>query len=245
MDPTKNEIVFSPQREAENPEKFEQKTNIFFHDKRLLKQSFAHRSYLNENRGLIAGSNERLEFLGDAVVELIVTNYLYRKYPDCPEGELTNYRSALVNARMFANVAQELGMNNYILLSEGQKRDNQKSLQSILADAFEAFVGAVYLDQGYGVAEAFIASNLLPRIDEIVRCKLWRDPKSLLQEKAQEHFKFTPMYDVISETGSDHDKTFIIEVWFGDVQPAKGTGKSKSEAEQQAAQKALEAKDWL
>ncbi len=240
-----NKIIFLPQKAAEDPGKFEQKTNIVFQNKGILKQAFAHRSYLNENRGLVAGSNERLEFLGDAVVELIVTNYLYRKYPDCPEGDLTNYRSALVNARMFAEVAQELGMHNYILLSEGQKKDNHKSLQSILADAFEAFVGAVYLDQGYGVAEAFIASNLLPRIDEIVRCKLWRDPKSFLQEKAQEHFKFTPMYDVVSETGSDHDKTFIVEVYFGDIQPAKGTGKSKSEAEQQAARNALEVKNWF
>ncbi len=225
--------------------KFEEKTGITFKDKRLLEQAFIHRSYINENTGLKLSHNERLEFLGDAVLELIVTDYLYNKYPDRDEGELTAYRSALVNAVIISEVANDIGMNEYLLLSKGEAKDAGRARSYILANTYEAYVGAVYLDQGYEKARDFISNTLLGKIDEIVSHKLWRDAKSLVQEKAQEYLSVTPSYKVISETGPDHDKHFTIGIFFGEEQIALGKGKSKQEAEQAAARLALEAKDWL
>lgn len=224
---------------------FEKITNIVFNDKKLLEQAFIHRSYINESTGSKLSHNERLEFLGDAVLELIVTDYLYNKYPDRDEGELTAYRSALVNAVIIGEVAQAIGMNDYLLLSKGEAKDAGRARSYILANTYEAYVGAVYIDQGYDVARDFIARTLFGKIDTIVAKKLWRDAKSLVQEKSQEYLNVTPVYKVISESGPDHDKHFTIGVFFGDEQIAIGKGKSKQEAEQAAARSALEIKDWL
>ncbi len=224
---------------------FEKKTGITFKDKKLLEQAFIHRSYINENSGGRLSHNERLEFLGDAVLELIVTDYLYNKYPDRDEGELTAYRSALVNAIIIGEVAMSLGMNEYLLLSKGEAKDIGKARNYILANTYEAYVGAVYLDQGYDVAREFISSTLFGKIDTIVAKKLWRDPKSLVQEKAQEYVNITPSYKVIHESGPDHDKSFTVGIFFGEDRVAEGKGHSKQEAEQSAARAALEAKDWL
>ena len=224
---------------------FEKKTNIVFKNKKLLEQAFIHRSYINESNGTRLSHNERLEFLGDAVLELIVTDYLYNKYPDCDEGELTAYRSALVNAVIIGEVALTLGMNDYLLLSKGEAKDIGKARSYILANTYEAYVGACYLDQGYDVVRDFIAETLFGKVDTIVKEKLWRDPKSLVQEKSQEYLNVTPSYKVISEVGPDHDKHFTVGIFFGGDVIAEGKGHSKQESEQAAARKALEVKDWL
>lgn len=224
---------------------FEKKTNIYFKNKKLLEQAFIHRSYINENNGVKLSHNERLEFLGDAVLELIITDYLYNKYADKDEGELTAYRSALVNAVIIGDVALHLGMNEFLLLSKGEAKDVGKARSYILANTYEAYVGAVYLDQGYDVARDFIAETLFGKIEDIVAKKLWRDAKSLVQEKAQEYVNITPSYKVLHESGPDHDKCFTTGIYFGDILVAEGKGKSKQESEQDAAHKALEIKEWL
>ena len=224
---------------------FEKKTGIIFNDKKLLEQAFIHRSYINENSGSQLCHNERLEFLGDAVIELIVTDHLYMKYPDSNEGDLTAYRSSLVNAVIIGEVALSLGMNEYLLLSKGEAKDIGKARGYILANTYEAYVGAVYLDRGYDVVKDFIDKTLFNKIDTIVAKKLWRDPKSLVQEKSQEYLNVTPSYKVMNEAGPDHDKHFTIGIYFGDSLVAEGKGKSKQEAEQMSAQKALEVKEWL
>ena len=224
---------------------FEKKTSIVFNDKKLLEQAFIHRSYINENNGSQLCHNERLEFLGDAVLELIVTDYLYKKYPDKDEGDLTAYRSSLVNAVTIGEIALALGMNEYLLLSKGEAKDIGKARGYILANTYEAYVGAVYLDRGYDVVKDFIAKTLFNKIDMIVAKKLWRDAKSLVQEKSQEYLNVTPAYKVLNEAGPDHDKHFTIGIFFADDLIAEGKGKSKQEAEQMAAQKALEVKEWL
>lgn len=224
---------------------FEKKTNIIFNDKKLLEQAFIHRSYINENTGSHLSHNERLEFLGDAVLELIVTDYLYNKYPDQDEGDLTAYRSALVNAIIIGEVAFSLGMNEYLLLSKGEAKDIGKARGYILANTYEAYVGAVYLDRGYDVVKDFIARTLFGKIETIVAKKLWRDAKSLVQEKSQEYLNVTPSYKVQHEIGPDHDKHFTIGIFFGSELVASGKGKSKQEAEQDAAHRALEIKEWL
>lgn len=224
---------------------FEKQTKIIFKDKKMLQQAFIHRSYINENPSKGLAHNERLEFLGDAVLELVVTDFLYRKFPNYTEGELTAVRSALVNAVIISAVAEELGMNDYLLLSKGETKDKGKARQYILANTFEAYVGAVYLDQGYVVADEFITRSLLPKTEEIVKKKLWRDSKSLVQEKAQEFLNVTPAYKVLSESGPDHDKHFTVGIYFGSGLVAEGRGKSKQEAEQKAAESALKIKNWL
>lgn len=224
---------------------FEKKIKVVFKDKDLLKQAFTHRSYINENPGLSISHNERLEFLGDAVLELIVTDFLYRKYPNYAEGELTAVRSALVNAIIISEVAGSAGMNDYLLLSKGEAKDNGKARQYILANTYEAFVGALYLDQGYETVEKFISKTLLPKTEEIINKKLWRDAKSLVQEKAQEFVSVTPAYKVLHESGPDHDKHFTVGIYFGGELIAEGKGKSKQEAEQSAALNALKIKNWL
>jgi len=223
---------------------FEKKVKITFKNKDLLKQAFVHRSYLNENPQLGIGHNERLEFLGDAVLELIVTNYLYNRYPSETEGAMTSYRSALVNALILSEIAAKLGISDYLMLSRGETRDTGRARQYILANTFEALIGAIYLDQGYETAEDFISRYLLVRVNEVVSGKLWQDSKSYVQEMAQEHFGLTPAYKVLSETGPDHDKQFTVGIYFGNELITKGKGKSKQEAEQQAAEKALKFKNW-
>jgi ribonuclease-3 len=224
---------------------FEKKTKIVFKDKNLLKQAFIHRSYINENPSTGLAHNERLEFLGDAVLELIVTDFLYKKYPNYAEGELTALRSSLVNAIIVSDTALKMGMNDFLLLSKGESKDNGKARQYILANTFEAYIGAVYLDQGYEVSSKFIAKYLLPLTEEIVSKKLWRDAKSLVQEKAQEFVGATPAYKVLHESGPDHDKHFTVGIMFGKDLIAEGKGKSKQEAEQKAAEAALKVKNWL
>lgn len=224
---------------------FEKKIGVSFKDKNLLKQAFIHRSYINENSGTGLSHNERLEFLGDAVLELIVTDFLFKKYPNYAEGELTALRSALVNAITLSSVASKIGMNDYLLLSKGESKDNGKARQYILANTFEALIGAIYLDQGYKIADIFLNKILLPYTEEIVSKKLWRDAKSLVQEKAQEFVGVTPLYKVLNETGPDHDKHFTVGVCFGREVIAEGKGKSKQEAEQKAAENALKVKNWL
>ncbi len=225
-------------------ETFEAGINIRFKNGELLRQAFTHRSYLNEHRGEVSEHNERLEFLGDAVLELIVTHFLYNKFPERPEGDLTAFRAALVNAVTLSEVASEIGMNDYLLLSRGEAKDTGRARGILLANAIEALIGAIYLDQGYEAAEKFIEKHLFPKIDEIMKKKLWRDPKSTLQEKVQEAEGATPYYSVVRETGPDHDKQFIVGVYVKDMLLAQGGGKSKQEAEQDAAKNALEEKGW-
>ncbi len=211
----------------------------------LLEQAFVHRSYVNENPKLRFGHNERLEFLGDAVLELVATNFLYAKYPDKDEGDLTAYRAALVNAVLMGDIARDIGMNEYLMLSKGESRDTGRARNIILADTFEAVIGAVYLDGGYEPAKEFIHNTILIHTDEVVRKGLFKDAKSMVQEKAQEESGVTPAYRVIKEMGPDHDKRFTVGIYFGDHQIAEGNGKSKQEAEQTAAAAALLKRGWL
>ncbi|HZS43000.1 MAG TPA: ribonuclease III [Candidatus Paceibacterota bacterium] len=223
---------------------FEKNTGLAFKDKALLKQAFTHRSYLNENRNLKIEHNERLEFLGDAVLELVVTDYLFKKFSEKPEGELTSYRSSLVNYNILSEVAKELKMNDFLLLSRGEAKDTGRARTIILANAYEALVGAIYLDQGYEAARLFIAGGLFHLIDDIVRKGSFIDSKSLFQEKAQEKVGITPAYKTVREEGPDHDKHFTVGVFLDKDLVVEGTGKSKQEAEQEAARKALEKKGW-
>lgn len=223
---------------------FEAKVGITFKDKSILERAFTHRSYINEHPGTNLRHNERLEFLGDAVLELVITHYLFEKYPDTPEGELTAYRSALVRTESISDAASKLGMNDYLLLSKGEAKDTGKAREYILANTFEACIGAIYMDQGYEVARDFIGKSLYKKIDDIVEHRLWKDPKSYVQEKVQEIFSVTPSYEVISEEGPDHDRNFVAAILFGDEQVATGEGKSKQEAQQNAAQAAIEKHGW-
>lgn len=227
-------------------QKCEEKIGIVFKDKALLQQAFVHRSYLNEAKEgeVIAGHNERLEFLGDAVLELAVTDYLYKQFPEKTEGELTSLRAALVNATTVGEVGTSLGMNNFLLLSKGEAKDTGRARQIILANAYEALLGSIYLDQGYEVAEGFVARTLFPRLTEIVEKNLWQDSKSYFQEKAQDVYGITPTYKVLSQSGPDHDRVFTIGVYVGSELVAQGTGHSKQEGEQSAARAGLQAKGW-
>ncbi len=226
-------------------EAFEESIGVKFKNKNLLTQAFIHRSYINENPKFKLSHNERLEFLGDAVLELVSTDFLYKKFKDSPEGELTAYRSALVNANIISEIATELNVNEYLLLSKGESKDIGKARQYILANTYEAIVGAIYLDLGYDEARVFIERTLLPRIDDIVANKLWRDSKSLVQEKAQEYTGITPAYRVMHESGPDHDKRFTVGLFLGGDMIAEGKGKSKQEAEQDAAKMSLIKKKWM
>ncbi|WKZ26531.1 MAG: ribonuclease III [Candidatus Paceibacterota bacterium] len=223
---------------------FEKKAGINFKNKELLKQAFTHRSYLNEVRNFKIQHNERLEFLGDAVLELAVTEYLFNRFPEKTEGELTSYRAALVNALTCARVAIELGVNNFLLLSKGEAKDVGRARQYILANTLEAIIGAIYLDQGYEFAKKFILEHVTPLTDEILQTKSWIDAKSRFQERAQEITGTTPSYKVIKEVGPDHDKHFTSAVFLGEEKIAEGQGVSKQEAEQEAAASALEEKGW-
>ena len=219
---------------------------VQFDDLSLLRTACTHRSYLNENKGSGLEHNERMEFLGDAVLELIITSFLYRKFPKKNEGDMTSYRSALVNANSLMKVADHVGLNEYILLSRGEAKDKGRARSVILSNAVEAVIGAIYLDKGYNAAANFISENLLNviDIDEIVKNKTWLDAKSRFQEKAQEKMGITPSYRTLKELGPDHEKQFTLGVFLGDVQIATGSGLSKQEAEQIAAEKALVVKKW-
>ncbi len=217
---------------------------VTFSDETTLLSAITHRSYLNENRDAKQEHNERLEFLGDAVLELVVTDYLFSKYPEKPEGELTSVRAALVNTNTLADASTKLGVNEFLLLSKGESKDMGRARQYILANAFEALVGAIYLDQGYPKARDFIATQLFDLTDEIVAKKLWQDAKSRFQEMAQEHAGVTPSYKTLKEDGPDHNREFTVGVYLRHELVAEGVGKAKQEAEQNAAEKALEKKGW-
>lgn len=209
----------------------------------LLKEALTHRSYLNENRGQNLNQNERLEFLGDAVLELVVTEFLFKNYPN-PEGELTNWRAALVNGEMLFKVSQELDLENHLLMSKGERKDTGKSRHYILANSVEAIIGAVYLDQGYEMAKKIIDKYFLSKLDEVLETKSYLDAKSYFQEKAQEIEQVTPHYEVEKEWGPDHDKTFRVAVYLDKKKVAEGEGDSKQVAQRNAAKKGLEVKEW-
>jgi ribonuclease III len=223
---------------------FEKKAGLNFKDKNLLKQAFVHRSYLNENKRIKLHHNERLEFLGDAVLELSITKFLYNKFPEKTEGDLTSLRAALVNADTCAKVASKLNINDFLLLSKGEARDNGRARQYILANTLEALIGAIYLDRGYEAAEEFVLEHVSSLTDEVIETRSWSDSKSLFQEKAQEILGITPLYKILKETGPDHAKRFTSGVFLNEKIVASGTGDSKQEAEQAAAGKALEEKGW-
>jgi len=227
-----------------NFSKFEEKIGVKFKDKNLLRQAFIHRSYLNENPSLGLEQNERLEFLGDAALELAITEYLYKKYPKKTEGEMTALRAALVNAVTLSEAANNLNIDDLMLLSKGEAKSLGKARQYILANAFEALIGAIYLNGGYEETFDFLEKNLFGKIEEVIEKKLWIDAKSLFQEKAQELESVTPAYKVLAESGPDHEKVFTMGVFLGDELIAEGKGASKQEAEQDAARKALKAKNW-
>ncbi len=225
-------------------ESLAKKIGVSFKEISLLQQAVTHRSYLNENRTYELNHNERLEFLGDAVLELIVTEYLYAKFSN-PEGELTSWRSALVNGEMLAKVAQEIGVEKYLMMSRGEAKDAGRARQYLLANALEAIIGAIFLDQGYDVAKEFVLKNVVVNLKEILEKKLYLDPKSYFQERAQETNKLTPSYRVMKEWGPDHDKHFIVGVFLGSELIAEGEGNSKQEAQREAARIGLEAKGWV
>ena len=227
----------------DNISKLEKKIGIKFNNKDLLQQALVHRSYLNENPDFSLKDNERLEFLGDAVLEMVVTEYLYQNYPN-PEGELTNWRAALVNAKMLSEKADRLAVNNYLLLSRGEAKDKGRARQYILANAFEALVGAIFLDQGYEKVSQFIKKEILKELPQIIKQKLYQDPKSLFQEKSQDRFGQTPVYEVVKEWGPDHAKQFIVGLYLDKKLIAEGQGASKQEAQEKAAQAALKKKGW-
>lgn len=243
------------------------KIGVEFNDIEVLKQAMTHRSYLNEHRDYKLPHNERLEFLGDAVLELIVTEYLYKNYPD-PEGDMTNWRAALVNGEMLSKIARKIGLEEYLMMSRGETKDTGRARQYLLANAFEAVIGAIYLDQeekpastrgdsstrldsarlarggGYIKAREFILKNVLSELPEIIENELYLDPKSRFQEEAQDKVGVTPSYRSLEESGPDHDRKFLVGVYLDEELIAKGEGKSKQEAQRKAAEQALEVKHW-
>lgn len=223
---------------------FAQKIGVVFNDPDLLVSAFLHRSYLNEHREIKLSHNERLEFLGDAVLELVVTDFLFNTYPNEDEGDMTAYRAALVNTNSLSEIAKELGMNDYLLLSKGEAKDTGRARQYILANTYESVVGALYLDLGYEAARRFITDTLLAKSAKIISTHKQQDPKSFFQEKAQELFSVTPTYKLIEEVGPDHDKKFTVGLYINDDQIALGTGHSKQEAEAAAARAGLSVKEW-
>lgn len=225
-------------------DKFEEKIGLKFNDPDILKQALTHRSFLNEHKALKGKHNERLEFLGDAVLELVITHYLFDEYPDKNEGDLTSIRSALVNATTCAEVAKKLEVNDFLLLSRGESKDTGRARQYILANALEAIIGAIYVDLGYDKARDFILDHIAPMTEKIVKEELWVDAKSKFQEKAQDVVGITPSYKTTKETGPDHDKKFTVAVFLGNEVVAEGEGDSKQDAEQSAARIALKEKGW-
>ena len=218
---------------------FAKKLNLNFKNIKVLENAFVHRSYLNENPSFELQSNERLEFLGDAVLELVITEYLFRKFQK-NEGELTALRSALVRGKNLSEIAQHLGVSDYLYLSAGEKIGSEKSKSLIYANCLEAIIGAIYLDQGLTAAKKFVEKYITVTIKKIIHERLYLDPKSEFQEKVQEKFKITPIYKVIQESGPDHNKEFISGVFIDKNMVASGYGSSKNLAEQDAAQRALD-----
>ncbi len=221
------------------------KLEIRFKDELLLKQALVHRSYLNEHPDFRIGHNERLEFLGDAVLEIVVTEYLYNEFPDTPEGELTNWRASLVNSKMLYQITPELGIDKYLYLSKGEAKDkNKKSRQYILADAVEAIIGAIYLDQGIKEAKKFIIKYIISNLEEVLSNQVFLDPKSHFQEKSQELKGITPHYEIIKETGPDHAKKFVVGLYLNKELISEGSGSSKQEAQVNAAIAGIKKMSW-
>ncbi|MFA6105521.1 MAG: ribonuclease III [Patescibacteria group bacterium] len=237
-------VIELPEVKEKNFSKLEKDFGITFKNKDLLVQAFIHRSYLNEHHDFPLPHNERLEFLGDAVLELIVTEFLFEQYGN-PEGELTNWRAALVNAKTLASIAYELGLEPYLFLSHGEAKDTgTKARDYIMANTIEAFLGSIYLDQGYTIAKQFITRWVIVKLPEILENGLYLDAKSRLQESSQELLGITPTYKVLHEEGPDHNKTFRVGVYFEKELIATGEGTSKQEAQTDAAEQAVKIKGW-
>jgi len=245
MDGCQSAILMTiPVYTERNFPKLEGIINIAFNNKDILVQALVHRSYLNEHRDFALAHNERMEFLGDAVLELIITEYLFENYLN-PEGELTNWRAALVNAKMCASVANEIGLEEFLFLSHGEAKDaGTKAREFILANALEALIGAIYLDRGWEMAEQFVTRWIITKLSVVLEQGLWMDPKSRFQEAAQEMAGCTPTYRVVSEDGPDHDKRFVVAVYLEKEKVAEGGGTSKQEAQVEAAEQALKIKGW-
>lgn len=224
--------------------KLEKKIKITFKDKQLLEKAFIHSSYINENRDREVGDNERLEFLGDAVLELAATKHLFDNYPDQEEGQMTAYRSALVKGKHLAEVAEELELGQYLFLSRGEEKSGGRSKKYILANTVEALIGAIYQEHGYETAEKFIKEFILKRLDEIIVNNLHIDSKTKFQEICQEIEGITPHYELVSEEGPDHNKVFTMGAYINDHLIAQGSGSSKQKAEDDAAKNALTLKGW-
>lgn len=225
--------------------KLEETLNLDFKNKVLFQQAFTHRSYLNENKSLNVEDNERLEFLGDAVLQLVSTEFLFRKYPEMDEGKLTTIRSILVNADNCALVAKELSFNDFLLLSKGESKETGRARQNILANTLEAVIGAIFIDQGLEKAREFINTYITSRADDVLERGDWTDAKTLFQTKAQEMEGITPVYKTLKESGPDHAKNFSVGVFLGDKKLGTGEGNSKQDAEQMAAREALKAQGWI
>lgn len=223
--------------------KLEKIIEVKFNNINLLQQALTHRSYLNEHRDYKLDHNERLEFLGDAVLELVVTEYLYNNYNN-PEGELTSWRAALVNGENLALISKKLGVEEFLMMSKGEAKDTGRARQYLMANAMEAIIGAIYIDQGYDNAKDFILKNIVISLDSVLENKSYMDPKSYFQERSQDVVKVTPIYRVIEEKGPDHDKHFVVGVYLDDELIAKGEGNSKQEAQREAAKNGLKTKGW-
>jgi ribonuclease-3 len=229
--------------EKEELKKLTYSLGLSFKNSKYLQEALTHRSYLNENRQYQLPHNERLEFLGDAVLELSVTEYLFKNFEN-PEGDLTSWRASLVNGEMLATIAKEIKLDDFLLMSRGEKKDTGKARNYILANAMEALIGAIYLDQGFKKADEFINKYIVVKLPEILKNKSYLDPKSYFQEKAQEIVQVTPHYELVKEWGPDHDKKFLVAVFLGEEKVAEGEGMSKQEAERNAADNGLKTKDW-
>ncbi len=225
-------------------EALEEKIHITFKDRNLLDMAFVHKSYVNEHRDRKKEHNERLEFLGDAVLELVVTEYLYKTFTNEEEGVLTNWRSALVKGKHLAEISEKLELGLYLYLSRGEERGGGRKKSYILANLLEALIGVIFLDQGYEVAHKFISEHILKQLSLILEQGLHIDPKSKFQEIAQEKIGFTPEYRLMRDEGPDHDKKFVMGAYINDEFIAEGAGSSKQKAEQEAAKNALKVKNW-
>lgn len=217
-----------------------EKLGFEFRNIDYLVTALTHRSYVNEHKKSVSKHNERLEFLGDAVLELSVTDYLFRHYSE-PEGILTSWRSSLVRTESISDAGAKLGYEPLLRMSRGEKNGSDRARQQILANSFEALIGAIYMERGYEDADAFITKHILSKLDSILESGSWRDPKSHLQEVSQRMDGHTPVYKVLGEEGPDHDKVFNLGVFVGDKLMGKGTGSSKQNAQQEAAKAALKA----
>lgn len=237
-------IMELPEVKEKNFHLLEDKIGIQFNRSEHLVQSFVHRSYLNEHRDFCLNHNERLEFLGDAVLELVVTEFLFKEYGN-PEGELTNWRAALVNAKMLASISYEIGLESYLFLSHGEAKDaGTKARDYIMANTMEALIGSIYIDRGYSIAQQFITRWIIPKLPHILENGLYMDAKSRFQESAQELIGFTPTYRVLAEEGPDHAKFFKIGAYLDKELIAVGEGTSKQEAQTEAAEAAIKIKGW-